>query len=123
MTKKILVVDDEPDTRALVKAVLDVEGFETDEAEDGADALNKVKSKKYDLMLLDIMMPGLTPKEIIAGLSKIKNADHTKISYFSVVEFPSSEKKKLLSQKNVVDYIQKPFTNEDLVAKVKKILK
>ncbi|MDP2749344.1 MAG: response regulator [Nanoarchaeota archaeon] len=123
MAKKIMVVDDEPDTRALAKTVLEGEGYEVFTGSDGKDAIKKLAKECVDLILLDIMMPGMKPKEIIEEIEKLPTCRKTKISYFSVVEFSADQKKELFKSKKVVDYIQKPFTNDQLLAKVKKILK
>lgn len=123
MPKKILFVDDEPDARQLVTDVLKMEGYSVDTAVDGSDCLKKAEKTKYDLILLDIMMPGLTPKEIIKGIHVSKNNKDTKIAYLSVVDFPSEEKEGLLKQKNVVDYLQKPFDNERLISRIKNLVK
>ncbi len=59
MTRSILIVDDEPMTRNLLRLMLKGSGFEIDEAEDGMTALEKVQAHKPDVMLLDVMMPGV----------------------------------------------------------------
>ena len=74
MAKKpiILAVDDEEDIRTSVKQVLEDAGFEVVTANDGQDCLNKLKTLNPDLILLDVLMPGLTTKEIAAGIKKLK---------------------------------------------------
>ena len=57
--KKVLIVDDEPDTLELVKLVLESGGFETVLAASGKEALNELEASKPDLVLLDIMMPDM----------------------------------------------------------------
>lgn len=54
---RVLVVDDEPDIRATVSAMLEIEGYEVDEAANGADALHAVERQPPDLILLDMRMP------------------------------------------------------------------
>ena len=122
MAKKIMVVDDEEDTRTLTIDILHAEGYEVSSAIDGADALKKLKKHGVDLILLDIMMPGIKPKEIITKIDKMQSCKKTKISYFSVVEFTPEQKKDIMKSKKIVGYIQKPFTNEELVNKIKKML-
>lgn len=123
MKNKIMVVDDEPDTVSLVTELLKGEGYDVSSAKDGKDCLQKLKKITPDLILLDIMMPGMKPKEIIAEIAKMKNLSKVKISYFSVVEFPEKEKKDMFKEKMIVGYIQKPFTNDDLLKTIKKMLK
>lgn len=59
MCKRILLVEDDPDLRLMISEFLSLEGFEVEEAEDGADALSKLDPERQpDLVILDLMMPG-----------------------------------------------------------------
>lgn len=111
-----MVVDDEKDVRDTTKTVLEKEGYKVVTATNGDDCLKKLPKNKIDLILMDIMMPGTPVREII---KKIKN---TKIAYLSVVRTSEAEKEELIGQKNIVDFIQKPFDIKDLIKKVKKIV-
>jgi CheY-like chemotaxis protein len=113
--KTIMVVDDEPDIRMTVQTVLEKNGYKVVTAENGDDCLEKLKTIKPDLILMDIMMPGTPVKQVVP---QIKNS---KIAYLSVVRTTEAEKEELLGQKNIVDFIQKPFDINTLLAKVKKI--
>ncbi len=115
--KDILVVDDEQDIRISVQQVLKDAGFKVRIAKNGKDCLEKVKKKKPDLILLDILMPGLKTKEILAKLNK-----KIPIIFLTVVRLSETTKEKLMGS-NMVDYIEKPFTNKDLVRRIKKALK
>ena len=114
--KKIMFVDDNEDLRKTVKQILDKEGYETILAADGDDCLEKLKflTRKPDLILLDIMMPGTPVAEVIEKIGDIK------IIYLSAVRISAEDKKNLLLQKNVVDFIPKPFNTEELIKTVKK---
>lgn len=113
MTEKmIMVVDDEKDIRDSIQSILESEGYEVITAENGDDCLQKLEGKNPDLILMDIMMPGMTVKEVV---NQIKD---TKIMYVSVVKAEGTEKGELLEPDNVVGYIQKPFDMEELVNKV-----
>ncbi len=68
MTQSIMIVDDESMARALLRLILVRAGFEVVEAENGADALAKVAAKKPDLVLLDVMMPGMDGFEVCVNL-------------------------------------------------------
>ena len=116
MAKTIMIVDDEPDIRESVKAVLEKNGFKTITAVNGDDCLKKLSKAKPDLILMDIMMPGTPVRDIVP---KIKG---TKIAYLSVVRTGEAEMEALLKEKNIVDFIQKPFDIAELVRKVKKIV-
>ena len=115
--KLIMVVDDEPDNITTVKAVLENNGFNVVSAINGDDCLAKLKTIKPDLILMDIMMPGTPVREVVKQIKDIK------ISYLSVVRTSEAEKEELLGQKNIVDFIQKPFDINELLAKVKKLTK
>ncbi len=118
MTKKIMVVDDEPDNITTVKAVLEKNGYIVVTAVNGDDCLEKLKREdpKPDLILMDIMMPGTPVRDVIPQIKDIK------IAYLSVVRTSEAEKEDLMKSENIVDFIQKPFDIEDLLAKVKKIV-
>lgn len=117
MAKKILVVDDEPDIRESVKVILEKNGFKVVTAVNGDDGLAKWKKEKPDLILLDIMMPGTPVREIVP---QMKGA---RIAYLSVVRTSEAEKEELMASKNIVDFIQKPFDIDELVKRVKKLVK
>ena len=121
VTKKglILVVDDEEDIRAAITAVLKDAGFSYVTAKDGKDCLGQLSKNKPDLILLDILMPGLTTKEILAEFRKKKI--HIPIIFLTVVRLAEATKQEIIKD-NMVDYIEKPFENEDLVKRIKKAL-
>jgi len=68
--KTILIVDDEADLRMMFKDILATVGYDSEEAIDGQDCLEKMEKKKYDLILLDLMMPRMDGME---ALTKIKD--------------------------------------------------
>lgn len=113
MVKTIMVVDDEPDIRSTVKAILEKNGFKVVTAVNGDDCLKQLAKQKVDLVLMDIMMPGTPVKEVVP---RIKG----KVAYLSVVRTSEAEREELLKSKNVVDFIQKPFDINELVKRVKK---
>ena len=116
-TKIIMVVDDEPDIRTTVKLVLEKNKYSVITANSADDCLKKLKEgSKPDLILMDIMMPGTPVKDAIP---KIKNI---KIAYLSVVRMSEAEKEDLMKNKNIVDFIQKPFDIVELAKRVKKIV-
>ena len=116
MTKTIMVADDEPDIRATVKTVLEQNGYKVITAISGDDCLKQLKKEKPDLILMDIMMPGTPTKDVVAQIKDIK------ISFLSVVRTSEAEKEELVKQKNIVDFIQKPFDINELLKRVKKLV-
>jgi DNA-binding response OmpR family regulator len=120
MGKLIITVDDEKDIRDSVRVVLQDEGYKIETAENGNDLLKKLANIKADLILLDILMPGLTTREIVTELKKRKIK--TPIIFLSVVRLSEAMKKDILKDAHMVDYIEKPFDNADLIKRVKKAL-
>ncbi len=117
--KKIIVVDDEPDIRESVKNILEDNGIPVETAQNGNDFIKKISKDKFDLIILDILMPGLTTKEILSELEKKKIK--TPIIFLTVVRFAEQTKDMIAPQ--MVDYIEKPFDNQDLIKRVKRALR
>lgn len=122
MVKTIMIVDDEPDLRSTVRTVLEKEGFNVITAVNGDDCLKKLKKQKPDLILLDIMMPGMTVKEMLKSIRENKKWRNIKIIYLTVVRMAEAEKADLLKEANIVDFIEKPFDITDMVGRVKKVI-
>ncbi|MBD9098388.1 DNA-binding response regulator [bacterium] len=112
---KILVVDDEEYIRDVIVTYLNNEGYQTDQAEDGNDAFNMLSKNKYDLMVLDIMMPDMDGFTL---LSKLDNKIPT-----IILSARGEEVDKLTGfDKGIDDYLCKPFSPKELVARCKAIL-
>ncbi|HQP91654.1 MAG TPA: response regulator [Candidatus Omnitrophota bacterium] len=73
MKRKVLVIDDEPDIREIVRIYLNDEGFDVIEAENGHDGIIKAQELKPDLIVLDIMMPGINGFEVAKHLKDDPN--------------------------------------------------
>jgi two-component system response regulator MtrA len=114
--KIIMVVDDNEDLGRVIKRILDKEGYETIIALNGDECLNKIKEIKPDLILLDIMMPGLPVADLTQQIQDIK------IAYLSAVRISQIDKENMMQQKNIIDFIQKPFEREELIAKIKELV-
>jgi CheY-like chemotaxis protein len=117
----IMVVDDEADTRYLVKQLLENEGHVIVEAADGRECLEKLKVNKPDLMLLDIMMPGLDGWDVLAAIQGDPGLRSVPVTMFSVRSLtPETVRRK--EALGLVDYIVKPFSNEGLVTSISSTL-
>ena len=117
--KRILHVDDEPDTLQVVKTILEKEGFEVESVESGKDALKQVDINSYDLIILDIMMPDMSGWDLFTRITKIRSA--YKIIFLTVLEV-SEARLKELKEYGIKDYITKPFDRDELVARINKAL-
>ena len=124
MDKKIiLVVDDEPDILETISEILNLEGYTVFTARNGNECLEKLDDIIPDIILLDIMMPGLTTKEILDQIEQDERLKDTKIIFITAVGMTEAEKEELLSREKVVDFIQKPFELDELLSKVKAVLR
>ncbi|SPE41909.1 Heme response regulator HssR [Candidatus Sulfopaludibacter sp. SbA3] len=115
---KILVVDDDPHIRELVRVFLEREGFTVYEAADGVQALAKLESVKADMVILDIMMPNMDGWELCRRLRQ--SGDFPLLMITAKAE--TSQKIKGF-QLGTDDYVVKPFEPVELVARVKALLK
>jgi DNA-binding response OmpR family regulator len=105
--------------RSGLKDNLEIEGYEIDEAEDGTKGLEKIKSNKYNLIILDVMMPGLS------GFDVCKKARASGISTPIILLTAKGEEidKVLGLELGADDYVTKPFSLRELLARVKVILR
>jgi two-component system, OmpR family, response regulator len=115
---KILVVDDDPRIRELVRVFLQNEGFDLIEASDGVEALSKLEAVKADLVILDIMMPNLDGWELCRQLRESYD-----IPVLMLTAMGESSQKLRGFQLGADDYLVKPFDPLELVARVKALLK
>ena len=118
---KVMVVDDEPDLRDMINLMMQKEGYETETAENGEDFLKKIDKFQPDIVTLDVMMPGLTTKEILDKIKEKKS--NPKIILCTVVRFSDDEKNRLFDMGNVIDYITKPFDFDVVIKTVKEHIK
>lgn len=114
-----MVVDDEPDTVKLMSFILKSEGYQISTAYDGKECLKKLERERPDLVLLDIMMPGMSGWDVFEKIKK--KHKKLKVAFVSVVEI-SPERKQALVNDGLTDYINKPFTKTELLERVKSIL-
>ena len=116
--KNILIVDDEPDIRAILRYNLEKEGFAITEAIDGNDALDKL-SKDLDLAILDIMMPGKDGYDVCR---KIREQGNTlPIVFLTAMDREFDEVRGL--EVGGDDYVRKPFSPKMLIARINAIFR
>ncbi|VVB86158.1 Chemotaxis protein CheY [uncultured archaeon] len=116
--KKVLVVDDEPDTLELVKLVLESAGFKTMLATSGKEALKLAQTSKPDLVLLDIMMPDMDGWEVFR---KLKEKDPAIPIAILTAKAQNIDRLLGLHVLKADDYITKPFGKNELIDRVKKL--
>lgn len=114
---KILIVDDEAKIREVIKEYIEFSGYESDEAEDGKEAVEKCRDNNYDLIIMDIMMPKL---DGITAIKEIKKFSDTPILVLSA---RTEEYDRLFGfEVGADDYVAKPFSPSEVVARIKAIL-
>lgn len=119
MKKQILIVDDEDDIVNLVRLILEDEGFECDVARDGIECLEFIRKKRFDLILLDIMMPRRTGWEVLRELRASELTKNLPVAMLTARAAPQDPGSEFPSFN---DYITKPFEPDDLVRRVKRVL-
>jgi CheY-like chemotaxis protein len=142
MSKKILIIDDEPDIITFVSAVLEENGYASTSAKDGVEGLEVLRKEKPDLVLLDLMMPkksGISmfqelrkdedlrniPVVVVTGVSEVTGVDFRNFMY----KQPLRDEKKFvettgLTKYTVPDgYVEKPIDPDELIKTVKAALK
>lgn len=119
---RILIVEDDEDIVETVKYALELRGFEVDVAYDGLHALRKARKNEYDLMLLDIMLPGKNGYEVSRMLKQ--DMEEGKITPFKIlvltarkVDTPEREDF-LATWSNADEYMYKPFELDDLINRI-----
>jgi len=119
--KRIMIVDDEESLLQLMEAILTNEGYQVITASDGKECLEKLKTDKPDLILLDMMMPGMSGREVCEKIRENPKTKNLKVAFLTVAKF-SEAGRDVLKKMNVADYINKPFDNDDMIRRVKKIV-
>ncbi|MBQ8507311.1 MAG: response regulator transcription factor [Clostridia bacterium] len=115
-TLKILLVDDDPNIRQLLNLYLEKEGFEVAMATRGDEALKMFKSSPPNLMLLDIMLPGMDGWQVCREVRKVSN-----IPIIMLTAKDETFDKVLGLELGADDYVAKPFDMKELVARIKAV--
>lgn len=120
-TKKILVVDDEPDLVELVAYNLRKEGFTVSAASNGEDAFEKIRKNGFDLVILDLMLPGIQGADVCR---KIRSNPKTEALPVIMLTARSEVSDKIRGLEiGADDYMTKPFSPRELVARVRALLR
>ena len=110
MTNRILLVDDEETLRFVLRETLISEGYSVDVANDGFQALERVKGKSYDLLITDIKMHGMDGLQLIREIKR--NGSHLKI--IIITAYGSLEMVKEAARMGVIEFVSKPFKMQEI---------
>jgi len=114
---KILVVDDEGIIRELMTYVLKKKGFITETARDGKEALDKIALDRPDIVILDIVMPGMNGLEVYKRIRENPDTEHIPIIFLSAEE--PIKHAIAAREKTITEYIEKPCDIEYLLKRIK----
>jgi two-component system, OmpR family, KDP operon response regulator KdpE len=115
---RILVVDDDPQLRRMVRAALTVKNYEVSDARSGEEALERLRSEPYDLVLLDINMPVMTGMETCKAIRA-----NSEIAVIMLTVSNSEKDKVDALDFGADDYITKPFSTPELLARIRAALR
>lgn len=119
--RNILIVDDEPDLVELVSYNLKKEGFQVATASDGGGALEKARKKNFDLIILDLMLPGIQGIELCRILRHDPKNERVPIIMLTAKGDEADRIRGL--ETGADDYMAKPFSPRELIARIKAVLR
>lgn len=118
---EILIVEDEPEIAKLIQLTLEKEGFSCQQSRDGLSALQTFQQQQPDLIILDLMLPGLDGLEVCA---RIRQKPGTKDPYILMLTAKGEEIDRVIGlSTGADDYLVKPFSPRELVARVRALLR
>jgi len=120
--EQILAIDDELFIQNLLKDILSREGYLVDVASDGEEGLRKLEGQKYDLLMIDIIMPKISGIELYTRIQQKFLDLKLKNKVIFITGDTLREETELFLKQNEVNYISKPFSREDLCRKVNEVL-
>ncbi|MFO0752818.1 MAG: response regulator [Thermodesulfovibrionales bacterium] len=119
--KRILVIDDEADIVELVRYNLEKEGYSVESAPEGESALRKVKGGRYDLLVLDLMLPGIHGLDLCRTIRSDPSLSRVPIVMLTA---KGEEVDRIVGlEMGADDYLAKPFSPRELVARIKAVLR
>jgi len=119
MAKRILIVEDEPEFLDMLSVILSKAGYEVEGVDNGRDVLPVVKEIKPDLIILDVMLPGMDGHAIVAALSK--ESDVENIPVIMLTALVQSEPM-FKNYNNVKDFCSKLIDTPELIEKIQKLI-
>jgi two-component system alkaline phosphatase synthesis response regulator PhoP len=115
--KEVLVIDDERDTANLVKEYMDSEGYSTLVAYNGPDGIALARERKPELIILDLVMPGMDGFSVIKILKQDKETEHIPVVVLTGHDTRGYKEK--CAMLGASHYVTKPFSSDDLIKEIK----
>lgn len=120
LSKRILAIDDEVDVNIALREVLELSGFTVDSYEDPFLALDKFRPNFYDLLILDIKMPGMNGFALYREIKKLDES--VKVCFLTAGEVYDAAYSDIISSIPVNCFIRKPVTNKELLKRINTII-
>jgi diguanylate cyclase (GGDEF)-like protein len=117
-SEHVLIVDDNPDLRESLEALLGALGFEADTASDGHEAIEKLKSSEFSFLLTDMKMPEMDGLELIA----LVNHEHPHICIIAMTGYSEGYRYVDVINAGASDFLKKPFDIEEFEAKARRVI-
>jgi len=115
---RILICDDEPGLRAVIKRYAQFEGYETVEAENGAEAVEACRKELFDIIIMDLMMP------VLDGFSAVREIRKTSDTPVLILSARGEEYDKIIGfELGIDDYVVKPFSSKEIMLRIGAILR
>ncbi len=122
MAKKVLIVDDQKDILTSVGMLVEGEGYKAKTASNGKQALAMLKKESFDLVLLDVLMPEMSGREVLQKIRADPKLKNQKVAFLTVIQL-SETGKDIVKKLKPNAYFQKPINVADFRKRLKKILK
>jgi len=120
-SRRALIVEDEPSIREIVRLHLSLAGFETDEAADGRAALDRLRADRFDLIVLDVMLPGVDGVTLCRALRS--GGPNARAAVLMLTARDTELEKVLGLESGADDYLTKPFGVREFMARVTAVLR
>lgn len=114
---KILLVEDEPKLNEFIRKGLEQQGYRVDAVSNGSEALDLAATEKYDLIILDIMLPGISGFDVLVNLNRFG----IQVPVIITSALSSSERVVEGLDKGAIDYIKKPFEFNEFLARIRAV--
>ncbi len=117
---KVLLVDDEPNIRVALRFLVQNEGYQVLEAANGEEALQKMEEHQPDIVVLDVMMPGIDGFEVAKRIRATPNFEHTRIIFLTAKGTQNDRFQGYATGGEV--YLTKPFDNAELINTINEVV-